>query len=144
HHPLPDPEHFKETYPGWSPHLPGKGSTAFCDLRWTQWGGPVAIGDGLRENLTVEHQLERNWPIKLELTGPIWCPRAASGDPFNGGGDDAQHSMPALAYSVVKLTEYGPPRKPSPKTLSSYGHRGLKGRVYWQRLGSVSPSACSL
>jgi hypothetical protein len=144
HRPLPDPNHLDERYPGWSPKPPGKGSTAFCDLRWTQWGGVVAIGDGLRENLTIEHQLERNWPVKLELLHPVWCPRAARASPFNGGGEDAQHSFPALAYSVLKLTEYGKPRKPSPRTLSSYGHRGLKGRVYWQRLGSLSPSACAL
>lgn len=144
HRPLSDPEHLREQPVGWTPHLPGSGVTAFCDLRWTQWGGPVAIGEGLRENLSVDHPAERNWPVKLELMQPVWCPRAAQASPFNGGGEEAQHSLPALAYSVVKLTEYGPPRLPTPKTLSSYGYRGLKGRVYWQRLGSVKPGACGL
>jgi len=144
HRPLPDPEHFRERYPKWIPRPPGKGSTAFCWLRWTRWGGQVAVGVGLRENLTVDHPAERNWPIKLELQDPIWCPRAAQPSPFHGGGEESQRNFPALAYSVVKLTEYGPPRKPSRKTLNSYGHRGLKGRVYWQRLGNPSPAACAL
>lgn len=131
HRPLPDPEAppSREVYPRWTPRLPGKGSTAFCYLRWTKWGGPVAVGDGLRENLTVEHQLERNWPVKLELLNPVWCPRAAQPSPWQGGGEEAQQSLPALAYSVVKLTEYGPPRKSPNPTTCKLKSEGIESRT---------------
>ena len=147
HHPLPDPEGLRQSYPRFHPALPGGGVTAFCHLRWTHWGGRIAVGDGLRENLHGGYGPqgpERNWPVRLQLGRTVWCPRAAQADPFSGGGEETRTTVPALAYTVLKLTEYGKPRVPSQKTLHSYGHRGLKRKIYWQRLRSLSAKACQL
>lgn len=117
------------------PKPPGKGPTFLCSLRFHNWGGKSAFADGLVENLSNDHRARRNWPATVELSGRIWCPAAARGGKSVAGEP--------ITYSTLKLTIYGPPRFPTPKTLHSYGHRGLKGRVFWQRMQPTA-EACQI
>lgn len=119
--------------PTWQPRLPRKGSTVFCNLKWRHWGAPRTVATGLRENLSVSHRGRRVWPARLELMDPIWCPAA---------GQEAPH-VAAITYSTFKLTLYGKGRIPTRRSLNSYGHKGLRGKVYWQRIRS-SPLECQL
>jgi hypothetical protein len=106
--------------PRWIPHNPpGKGLTVFCDMSWKHWGGRVVTADGLRENLTLPHSAERNWPVHVILRHPIWCPAAA--------GENN-----VLTYSELTVVEYGSGRVVSSWSLSHYGHRGLKAHVFRQ------------
>jgi hypothetical protein len=109
--------------------------TFLCYMRFHSWGGKTAFADGLVENLTNDHAARRNWPATVELSGRIWCPTAARGMKSVAGEP--------ITYRSLKLTIYGPPRIPTSKTLSSFGHRGLKARVFWQHMHPTL-KACQL
>lgn len=110
--------------PRWKPHRPpGKGSTVFCKMLWKHWGDNVVTATGLRENLTLPHSAERNWPVRLILRHPVWCPAAATPEGEN-----------VLTYTEFTMIEYGPGRIPTHWSLSHWGHRGLKAHVFRQRL----------
>ena len=63
---------------------------AFCYMAWKNWGTPLAIGKGVATFISQPHH-GRDWPVKLELSEPIWCPGA----------------VPPIFYGTLKATYYG-------------------------------------
>jgi hypothetical protein len=63
----------------WTPRPPGK-YWFLCELRFQSWGSDKAVGSGtvrLRAHEAPRGRIE--WPIRIELSQPIWCPRLAGG-----------------------------------------------------------------
>lgn len=99
----------------WHPRLPWPGLTGICSAQSVHdENRAIERGIGIRENITSNHPIERNWPATYVLSKPIWCPTAA----WEFGTTNA--------YSRLRVKIYGPPRKPTKRTLSSWSHRGLK------------------
>lgn len=96
----------------WDRALPGPGDPFFCGLAYTAWEGSRRRANGLMENLYFDHAKERNWPAVVEWSKPAWCSSGAEG-------------KTPITFTEFRVTIYGPPRKPTKKTLSSYGHKGL-------------------
>jgi hypothetical protein len=70
-------EHFLPIAP-WHPRPPGD-YWFLCKLRFSSWGKARAVGRGsagLRGHVTRGRY---EWPIRIELSKPVWCPRAGDG-----------------------------------------------------------------
>jgi hypothetical protein len=80
-------------YAPWVPKAPDP-NWLLCQLQFKAWGSPTTIGTGtIRRQRQVKGRHE--WPIKIVVSRPIWCPKAGQG--FGG----------AITYSRVKVTLKG-------------------------------------
>jgi hypothetical protein len=124
--------HFQE--PPWTPHLPIPGINwlDFCRLRSRNWGSSVAtlIGSGVA--LLHPDRQDHAWPVKLELSHPVWCPSAGNEGPWPGGS--------AVTYGAIRLTLYGKGKTFGPGVSWPTARRGHQ-LIYWRRL-QAKPSEC--
>ena len=80
-------------YASWVPKSPDR-SWLLCQLQFKRWGSPTTIGTGtIRRQREVKGRYE--WPIKIVVSRPIWCPSAGQG--FGG----------AITYSRLRVTLKG-------------------------------------
>jgi hypothetical protein len=63
----------------WKPRPKGH-NWFLCELHFRSWGGTRAVGTGtarLRSHVAKHGRFE--WPMRIELSQPIWCPRLSGG-----------------------------------------------------------------
>jgi hypothetical protein len=66
-------------YAKWQPRPPGQ-YWFLCELKFSSWGKSRAVGVGsarLRSHVTSGGKIE--WPMRIEFSHPIWCPKLAGG-----------------------------------------------------------------
>jgi hypothetical protein len=66
-------------YAKWQPRPPGQ-FWFLCELKFHRWGKPRALGVGnARLRSHVANGGAVAWPMRIELSQPIWCPKLAGG-----------------------------------------------------------------
>lgn len=75
----------------WFPTPPGGSHWLLCRLHFSGWGTPRAIGGGTAGIAGHAIKGRDEWPIRIELSRPVWCPRASDG--YAG----------AIGYSLLKI-----------------------------------------
>lgn len=93
--PIGDPRGHSLPVATWRPRPPGGSNWLLCRLHFSGWGGPRAIGGGVAGIAGHGVKGGDEWPIRIELGKPVWCPRASDG---YGG---------AITYSLLKIRLVG-------------------------------------
>jgi hypothetical protein len=62
----------------WQPK-PRGGHWFLCKLHFSSWGNPRAVGGGTAALPSHAVSRRHEWQIRIELSKPVWCPRAGDG-----------------------------------------------------------------
>ncbi len=93
--PTGDPREHIINVASWFPTPPGGSYWLLCRLHFSGWGTPRAIGGGIAAIAGHAIKGQNEWPIRIELSKPVWCPRAS-----DGYGS-------AIGYSLLKIRFLG-------------------------------------
>lgn len=77
----------------WQPK-PRGGHWFLCRLHFSSWGQTRAVGGGSAGLPSHAVRGRSEWPIRIELSKPVWCPRA-------GGGYSSAITYSALTFKIL-------------------------------------------